>query len=250
MAPFGARASKRGPGWPLYPGTERLAATGLTDRLRNARRWLSQSHAADLATKAGRRRAWWHLQLADHGLLRSLWSNRSEIAPGVYRSNQPDPKRIAKLAAEGIRTIINLRAAIPASYYLFEREACAEQGLVLISHQLSSGTLPPRAELLALCDTFATVQKPVLIHCKSGADRTGLAAAIYLILIGNAPVDVALRQLHWRYLHFSNGPRGVLDHLIRAYGRAQADSGIRLRDWISTTYDPVALTAEFRAGRR
>jgi len=248
--PFGAWALKHWPDWPLEPGTERLAASGLTDRIRNARRWLSQSYAADLATKAGRRRAWWHFQLADHGFLRSLWSNRSEIAPGVYRSNQPDPKRIAKLAEEGIRTIINLRAPIPSSYYLLEREACAAQGIALISHQLSSGMLPPRAAVLALYQSFLAAEKPLMMHCKSGADRTGLAAALYLILICDAPVADAARQLHWRFLHFSGGPRGVLDFMLTSYARAQAETGIPMLEWIKTVYDPVALTAAYPAGTR
>lgn len=233
----------------MTPGTTRLAATGLTDRIRNARRWLSQDGQADLSTPGGRRRAWWQFQLADHAFLRHLWANRSEIAPGVVRSNQPDPKRIAALADKGIRTIVNLRGTRPTSFYLLEREACAAQGLTLISHRLNSAVLPPRAEVLALCDSFVSAEKPMLIHCKSGADRTGLAAALYLILICHAPVDLALRQLHWRYLHFSSGPRGVLDHMIRTYGQAQAASGIGLRDWLATRYDPTALTAEFRAGR-
>ena len=103
---------------------------------------------------------------------------------------------------------------------------------------------------LALFHTFATAQRPMLIHCKSGADRSGLAAALYLILVCDAPVATALRQLHWRYLHFSGGPRGVLDHMIRRYGAAQAARGVALQDWIATDYDPVALTAEFTAGRR
>ena len=191
----------------------------------------------------------WHFQLADHAFLRRLWTNTSEIAPGVFRANQPDPARIAALAAQGFATIVNLRGTRATSFYLLEQEACAAQGLTLISHRLNSAVLPPRSELLALCDTFVSAERPMLIHCKSGADRTGLAAALYLILICDAPVDTALKQLHWRYLHFSHGPRGVLDHMIQSYGIARTANGIGLRDWIATTYDPAALTAEFHAGR-
>ena len=242
-------AAQGGPKGPMEPGTTRLAASGLTDRIRKARRWLSQEAEADLSTAAGRSRALWQFELADHAFLRRLWTNTSEIAPGVFRSNQPDPARIAALAAQGFATIVNLRGTRSTSFYLLEREACAAQGLTLIDHRLNSAVLPPRDELLELCNTFVSAAKPMLIHCKSGADRTGLAAAIYLILICDAPVDVALRQLHWRYLHFSKGPRGVLDHMIHSYAKAQAASGIGLRDWIATAYDPAALTAEFRAGR-
>ena len=36
------------------------------------------------------RHAWW----MDHGLLRSLYDNEFEISKGIYRSNQPSPKKI------------------------------------------------------------------------------------------------------------------------------------------------------------
>ena len=204
----------------------------------------------DLSTPAGRRLAWWHFQLVDHAFLRALWSNRDLVAPGAHRSNHPGERRIARLATQGIRTLVSLRGTLPTSYNLLEADACARYGVTLISHRLSAGDLPPRAELLALYQSFLTAQKPMVIHCKSGADRSGLAAALYQIMVCNKPVAVAAQQLHWRYLHFSNGPRGVLDYLLNTYAKAEAAAGISMLDWITTIYDPVALTRAFRAGAR
>ena len=213
-------------------------------------RWLRSTAVSDLSTPSGRRLAWWHFQLVDHACLRALWSNWDQVAPGVYRSNHPSAQRIAQLAARGIKTLVSLRGTLPTSYNLLEAEACASHGITLISHRLSSGLLPPRAELLALHQTFRAAQKPMLIHCKSGADRSGLAAALYQIMICDAPVARAAQQLHWRYLHFKGGPRGVLDYMLTAYAKAQAETGVSMPDWIATTYDPVALTRAFKAGAR
>ena len=47
----------------------------------------------------------------DHGLLRKAWRNAAEIDAGVWRSNQPDPAAIRRLAAQGFRAILNLRGA-------------------------------------------------------------------------------------------------------------------------------------------
>jgi protein tyrosine/serine phosphatase len=227
-----------------------LAATGLIDRIKGAGQWLRSTTAADVSTAAGRCKAWWHFQLVDHAYLRTLWSNWDQVAPGVYRSNQPGARRIAALAAQGIKTLVSLRGSQPTSFNLLEAEACRRTGVTLVSHRLSSAQLPPRAELLALYQTFLTAEKPFVIHCKSGADRSGLAAALYQILVVGAPVTVAARQLHWRYLHFKGGPRGVLDYMLTVYAQAQAETGISMADWIATTYDPVALTRAFKSGKR
>ena len=47
---------------------------------------------------------WIELIFKDHGFLRVAWHNQHQIADGVWRSNQPGPSRIAKLADQGIKT--------------------------------------------------------------------------------------------------------------------------------------------------
>ena len=55
----------------------------------------------------------------------------------------------------------------------------------------------------ALYELLAKVEKPVLIHCNWGADRTGLASALYLAAISKAGEEKAEGQLSLRYGHFS-----------------------------------------------
>lgn len=45
--------------------------------------------------------------------------------------------------------------------------------------------------------------KPILIHCKSGADRTGLATALYLSRVARLSEKEAESQLSIRYGHVS-----------------------------------------------
>jgi len=56
------------------------------------------------------------------------------------------------------------------------------------------------AELIAL---LARVEKPVLIHCKAGADRSGLAAALYLAAVSKQGEEAAQEQLSIRFGHIS-----------------------------------------------
>jgi len=58
----------------------------------------------DLADRGQRRRAFWANQFLDHAILRHVWSNFDQIAPGVYRSNQPGHWRLKRYAKMGIHT--------------------------------------------------------------------------------------------------------------------------------------------------
>lgn len=44
--------------------------------------------------------------------------------------------------------------------------------------------------------------RPVLIHCEAGADRSGVASALYKLLVAKRPVQEASEQLSFRYGHF------------------------------------------------
>jgi hypothetical protein len=83
--------------------------------------------------------------------------------------------------------------------------------------------------------------KPVLIHCHGGADRSGLAAAVYLLLYTDTPIDEARRQLSWRYGHFAYGRSACLQNVLDQYedwlaGQQLAHQPERLREWIMRVY--------------
>ena len=56
-----------------------------------------------------------------------------------------------------------------------------DQGLEFYDLPMSACRRPTRRELLVLLDLFEHCRYPLLIHCKSGSDRTGLASALYLM---------------------------------------------------------------------
>lgn len=204
----------------------------------------------DLGTIAGRLRAWADAMLVDHGVLRILWRNRSWVVPGVVaRSNQPLPWQIAAEGRSGIRTIVNLRGNRPrCGSDALGREAAARAGITIIDAPFESRGAPHRDRLLRLAGLIETVDTPMLIHCKSGADRAGLVAAVILLLRGTSP-DEAARQLSLRFGHVKAGKTGILDLFLARYAAARAESGIAFLDWVREGYDEAALRAEFRAGR-
>lgn len=210
---------------------------------------LRTSWGDDISTPALRRQALWHFHLFDHAWLRKLWTNFDEVAPGVYRSNQPDHARLERLRDMGIRTVINLRGTPRQSHYLFEEESCEALGLELVNLQLHARRAAPRSEILRLIEVFRTARKPFLLHCKSGADRAGLASAIYLIAIEGRPVEEARKQLGLRYVHLRWSKTGICDHLLDAYEARAAGRPIGFEEWIATEYDPADLEASFARSR-
>lgn len=221
----------------------------LKSRLKTAERGLRKSFGGDISTPRGRLAALANFNLMDHAFLRVLWTNLDEIAPGVWRSNQPGPARLRRYARMGIRSIITLRGDNPSSHFLLEQDACDKAGLSLHAVKIAARKLSPRERYLALLDLFDTVEKPFLFHCKSGADRAGLAGALYMLHVEGKPVEEAAKQLSLRYLHLKNDRTGILDHMLNAYAADSAEAPMTIRHWLETRYDPEALTASFRAAR-
>jgi protein tyrosine/serine phosphatase len=93
---------------------------------------------------------------------------------------------------------------------------------------------------------IAAIDRPTLIHCKSGSDRTGLFCALYLILRENVPVADARHQLSLRFGHIRLTKTGILDHLFDQYLEYDARSPMPFAEWLDTVYDPEALVASFR----
>ncbi|WP_084667782.1 tyrosine-protein phosphatase [Nioella nitratireducens] len=207
-------------------------------------RWRA-TWAHDLNAPGARARARYDMNVNDHGFLRRFWTNREEFAPGAWRSNQPSPRQVAEIADLGIKGILNFRGPSDWGSYLLEQEACDEHGIELVNVRLYSRKAPHAYEIHNLIEAFERVPRPFLLHCKSGADRAGLGAAVYLLHIGRPP-EQAAEQLSMRYLHVSRSKTGILDAFIEAYRMAHAETGIGFLDWVDNVYDPVALKAAFQ----
>lgn len=208
-------------------------------------RTLRQSFGHDITDPRERKRSLWHLRWLDHGILRAFWHNFEKVGEGVYRCNQPDPKRFEAYAAMGMRTVLNLRGVAKQPYYLFEEESCKELGLKLINIQMAARNAPKVKQLVKIIAAFDTMERPFLFHCKSGADRTGLVAALYLMVNEGQSVEQARAQLSFRFLHIRRTATGILDHFLDVYAARNAQSPILILDWIKTEYDPETLTQSF-----
>jgi len=185
--------------------------------------------------------------LADHGLLRLVHLNLHQIADDAWRAGQPTPSQIRAFARRGGRSVVSLRAGRAFGSLPLELEACQTAGLTWHNLVIRSRGLPGREEFRAIADFFRTVERPVLFHCKSGADRAGFAAALWLMLQEGRPVTEAKRQLALRYGHVRVSRTGVLDAFFDAFERDTRAAPMSLSDWVEARYDPACILAGFRA---
>ncbi len=217
--------------------------------VKRVKAWEARVHASfqhGIDTPEELRRVEGYMYWLDHGFLRALWHNEEEIGPGVWRANQPDHKRLQAFKERGGKTVLTLRGPAPYPYTVLETAQCAELGLDLKVMQLWAKVAPSREVMLDLIHALETFERPMLVHCKSGADRTGLAAAVYRLHIEKRSVADARRQLSLRYLHLSHTDTGVLDYILDVYEARLADGDIAFKTWIETEYDGQAIQTSFK----
>lgn len=204
----------------------------------------------DLNSPAGRTRAWLNSLFVDHAALRLSWRNWGVVEAGrLYRSNHPLPWQLAQAQRRhGLRSVVNLRGhRQDCGSDALGRARAGELGLIHADAPFESRGAPHKDRILRLAGLFASMPEPVLIHCKSGADRTGLVAGIWLLLQGR-PVEQALDQLHWRFGHVAASRTGILDAFFHAYAAFTAAHGPKpFLDWVREDYDEQALRDQFRS---
>jgi protein tyrosine phosphatase (PTP) superfamily phosphohydrolase (DUF442 family) len=204
----------------------------------------------DLSSSAGRSRAWLNSLLVDHAVLRLGWRNWGVVEPGrLFRSNHPLPWQLAQAARRhGLRSVINLRGhRQDCGSDALGRARAGELGLIHADAPFESRGAPHKDRILRLAGLFAELPEPLLIHCKSGADRTGLVAGIWLLLQARG-VPAALDQLHWRFGHVAASKTGILDAFFQTYAAFVAARGDKpFLDWVREDYDEIALRQAFRS---
>jgi tyrosine-protein phosphatase SIW14 len=104
--------------------------------------------------------------------------NFAEVNAKLYRGAQPTEAGIKKLAAMGVKTIIDLRGA---DERVKKEETWARNaGLKFINIPLDNWNRPKDARIAEIEKTLdAPENQPVFVHCRRGADRTGTVIAVY-----------------------------------------------------------------------
>ncbi|MBE9635235.1 fused DSP-PTPase phosphatase/NAD kinase-like protein [Salipiger mangrovisoli] len=223
--------------------------TKFWDKIETAERRFRRSFGKDISTPRARMLSKLHYNVFDHAFLRLFWHNFWQIAPGVWRSNQPTHARFEKYAKMGIKTVITLRGEEKYSHYLFEKESCEALGLTLLHAKLWARMAPSAERILHLIDTMRSAEKPMMFHCKSGADRAGFASAVYLMVFEGVPVEQARKQMGLKYAHLEFTKTGIQGYILDTYAARNRRAPISFEDWVRTEYSSKTVQAGFDAKR-
>lgn len=191
--------------------------------------------------------AYGDMLLFDHLFVRLLFPNRHKVSDKVWRAAQPLPHQIAFAKRHGIRTIVNLRGKTHPATYAFEQKACAQAGIKLIDFRVKSRNAPTLEELQGARQLFETAEYPILMHCKSGADRVGLMSVLYRHLQDRVPMEEAVKQLSLRYGHIAQANTGIIDYFFARYIADNKRKPMAFFEWVETVYDREELRRSFRS---
>jgi hypothetical protein len=163
-------------------------------------------------------------------------------AGGVYRSAQPTGRLAEYQRQVGIRSVLNLRGgSLDDPFYAEEVRETSRLKLDFYDFPMSATRRPSRRELLVILDFFERCRYPLLIHCKSGSDRTGLASALYLLYRRGQSPDQALAQFSLAYAHVPLfGPQHlhepIDEYRVWLRERSLDHSPRRFLDWVKYMY--------------
>lgn len=99
--------------------------------------------------------------------------NFHRVSADLYRAAQPGPAAMRAYERFGIRTVINLRG------FHSDRDEIRGTNLILVEIPLKTWRAGDDKNVVAVLQAIRDAEKPVLLHCMHGADRTGLMAAMY-----------------------------------------------------------------------
>lgn len=137
------------------------------------------------------------------GYLQLSGNFHTVIEGELYRSAQPSAASLESYVHRyGIKTVINLRGPEKKqSWYTDEIATASRLGIEHVDFAMSATreVTPEAAEKLVAI--MRKAPKPILIHCKAGADRSGIAAALYSLKIAGRDEDTSEAQLSIYFGH-------------------------------------------------
>jgi protein tyrosine/serine phosphatase len=185
------------------------------------------------------------------GIRRQSGNFGAVVAGQIYRSGQMSCDQLKRTLDEyRIRTVLNLRGPNSQSaWYRAERETTLQAGAMQIDVAMASDQWLSRDQARAIVEILDRCEKPMLIHCEWGAERTGLISAFARLLERGTTFEQARAEFSVTYLFLPVRDglkmRGHLDRYARWLAdRQTSHSPEAFRAWIASGYRPGAPCRE------
>jgi protein tyrosine/serine phosphatase len=150
----------------------------------------------------------------------------------IYRSAQlSNAELVSKIELYQIRSVLNLRGArIEQTWYKDEFAVAQEYGIAHYDVMISARRPVPANKVTEILSILRNAPKPILVHCESGADRTGFVSALYRYAIQGQSSTVAAQELSLRYGHFPYlwSKTGAMDENAHAFFSSHSEEEVVL----------------------
>jgi protein tyrosine/serine phosphatase len=133
--------------------------------------------------------------------------NLHKVSDGLYRGAEPTPEGVRELAKMGVKTIIDLR--------LTGAPQDAVQGTGITCVRIPATAWHPETEDVAQFLRIVTddSRKPIYVHCRRGADRTGMMCAIYRVAVQGWTKDQAIDEMTHGGFGFYSGWQNLVRYV-------------------------------------
>jgi len=149
-----------------------------------------------------------------------------------------------------IKTVLNLRGANPDEpWYQAELQATLDAGATQVDLSMASDMWVSRQQARTILQVLDTCEKPVLIHCQWGAERTGLVTAISELTRPDRTLEEARSQFALSYLYVKAGDGAVMEEHLDRYetwlrSKRMEHSPEQFRHWLTQVYQPESPSRE------
>ena len=129
-------------------------------------------------------------------------SNFGKVSDQLFRGAQPSAAGFAALQKMGVAIVVNFRNE--RDELATEKRQVEGLGLKYVSIPWNGSDNPNNAQVAQFLDLVRTnPNAKIFVHCKRGADRTGVMVAAYRIALEHKAVADAIAEMHqFHYDHF------------------------------------------------
>jgi len=189
-----------------------------------------------------------YAMIVEHNFTNAIRRNFHRIDEHAFRSSQPTTYQLRRtIKKHGIKTVLNLRGYEKNSpLKALEEKVCEETGVKLIYISTYSRKIPDDKTLEEFRETFKSIEYPVLIHCKAGADRAGIGSMLYLHYHKGVPLDKTEQLKFWPYGHIKHARTGLVDLFVELYTARNADAPHDPAEF-AKTLDREKIEREYKA---
>jgi len=133
--------------------------------------------------------------------------NLHQVSDDLYRGAQPTAQGMQRLEALGVRTVINLRTSDT------DGDLLTGSGLTYERIPMTAWRPKDRDVVRFLQIVANADRQPVFIHCRRGADRTGMMVAVYRIAVQGWEKEQAVAEMTQGGFRFNSGWRNLVQYL-------------------------------------